>query len=46
MRDEDKIYHSKNRKFIDEYINPLRIESYDDLKEDMFDFLVVGAERV
>ena len=35
-----------NKSFIEKHIQPLRIESYDDLKEDMFDFLIVGAERV
>ena len=35
-----------NKDFIDNYVRPLRIENYDDLKEDMFDFLIVGAERV
>jgi hypothetical protein len=46
MRNCTEQYHNINKAFIEKYINPLRIESYDDLKEDMFDFLIVGAERV
>ena len=41
-----KSYNNINKDFIEKYINPFRIESYDDLKEEMFDFLIVGAERV
>lgn len=46
MQIENKRKGSPNTGFIEKYISPLRIQSYDDLKEDMFDFLIVGAERV